>query len=69
MNYGDLPAILTHFPKPTFTITLSEISFQPTLTSYTTSQEENIIYPEPVCTLIALHRGRKRKTEAPFKRS
>ena len=39
------------------------------LTSYTTTEEENIIYPEPVHTLIALHHGRKRKTEAPFKRS
>ena len=50
-------------------MTLNEISFQPTLTSHTTSEEENIIYPEPVRTLIALHHGRKRKTEAPFKGS
>ena len=48
---------------------LNEISFHPTLTSYTTSEEENIIYSEPVRTLIALHHGRKSKTEAPFKRS
>ena len=47
-------------------MTLNEISFQPTPTSYTTSEEENVIYPEPVCTMIAFHHGRKRKTEAPF---
>ena len=39
------------------------------LTSYTTTEVENIIYTESVRTLIALHHGRERKTKAPFKRS